>query len=435
MNKIESPSSLPSPHTSGDTLTLDSTIANLKLNACQLDIANLGKDLLETFNRDARLPGVIIVSGNDFFGLISREAFLELMSLPYRMDLFAHRPIVQLYEYVSHDVLKLDGNTSIFEAAKRCLQRPAESVYEPIVVDLGQSRYRILDVRKLLIAQSQLYELTSILLKQREAEILNLNQRLEAENTRLEAEVEITHRLQQMLLPNQSELEEIPTLEIAGFMQPANEVGGDYYDVLQYQDRVKIGIGDVTGHGLESGVLMLMVQTAVRTLLTHGVTDPVEFFDTLNRTIYGNLDRMVSDKNLTLALLDYDRSGTVQLSGQHEEVLLIRQSGKIERIETIDLGFPIGLELDVTPFIAQQQLSLNPGDALILYTDGITEAENEAGELYGLERLCAVIERSWWGASAASLCHDIIEDVRAHIGTQIVYDDITLLILKQRFSY
>ncbi|HBB31884.1 MAG TPA: serine/threonine protein phosphatase, partial [Cyanobacteria bacterium UBA9273] len=74
--------------------------------------------------------------------------------------------------------------------------------------------------------------------------------------------------------------------EIAGFMEPASEVGGDYYDVLYHNGTVKIGIGDVTGHGLESGVLMLMVQTAVRTLLEVNETDSKKFLDVLNRTIY-----------------------------------------------------------------------------------------------------------------------------------------------------
>ena len=92
-------------------------------------------------------------------------------------------------------------------------------------------------------------------------QITNLNQQLQAENSRLSAELEITHKLQTMLLPKEKELNLIDDLEIAGFMQPAEEVGGDYYDVLQHnQNRVTIGIGDVTGHGLESGVLMLMVQ-------------------------------------------------------------------------------------------------------------------------------------------------------------------------------
>ncbi|HCA97976.1 MAG TPA: hypothetical protein DEP38_26245, partial [Cyanobacteria bacterium UBA9226] len=104
-----------------------------------------------------------------------------------------------------------------------------------------------------------------------------LNEKLKAENIRLSAELEVTRKLQKMILPKQEELDAIEELEIAGFMEPADEIGGDYYDVFSENGRVKISIGDVTGHGLESGVVMLMTQTAVRTLQESNQTDPVQF--------------------------------------------------------------------------------------------------------------------------------------------------------------
>lgn len=80
------------------------------------------------------------------------------------------------------------------------------------------------------------------------------NDRLKAENMRMSAELHVIRKIQQMLLPKDRELKEFIGLDIAGFMQAAEEVGGDYYDVLQHNGRVKIGIGDVTGHGFESGI-------------------------------------------------------------------------------------------------------------------------------------------------------------------------------------
>ncbi|NEP14946.1 MAG: AAA family ATPase, partial [Symploca sp. SIO2C1] len=253
-------------------------------------------------------------------------------------------------------------------------------------------------------------------------EISALNEKLQEENFRLSAELEVTKQLQQMVLPKQSELEAIEGLEIAGFMEPADEVGGDYYDVLPYNGGVKIGIGDVTGHGLESGVLMLMTQTAVRTLQEVNETEPVKFLDALNRTIYRNLERMNSDKNLTLAILDY-HEGTLSLSGQHEEMIVVRADGEIEQIDTIDLGFPIGLDSEIADFIATEQVQLNPGDVVILYTDGITEAENMNGEQYGLERLISLVSCNS-SQSAELIRQAVIEDVRRYIGEQKVFDDI-----------
>ncbi|OQY49517.1 MAG: serine/threonine protein phosphatase [Candidatus Parabeggiatoa sp. nov. 2] len=262
--------------------------------------------------------------------------------------------------------------------------------------------------------------------------IITLNERLKAENIRMQAELDVARRLQQMVLPTTEELERIEGLDIAGFMEPADEVGGDYYDVLEHDGRIKIGIGDVTGHGLESGVLMLMVQMAVRTLLVSKVSPPETFLNILNRAVYENLQRMNLDKNLTLSLLDY-QNGHLRVTGQHEEVLLVRKDGQIERIDTFELGFSVGVIDDITKFASQIEIELQPGEGIVLYTEGITEARNPEKELYELDRLCEVVSRHWH-LSAAEIQQAVIADVRQYIGTQKVYDDITLLVLKQRID-
>jgi serine phosphatase RsbU (regulator of sigma subunit) len=261
-------------------------------------------------------------------------------------------------------------------------------------------------------------------------EILQLNERLQEENLRMGTELDVTRRLQQMILPRTEELDEIKDLDIAGFMEPANEVGGDYYDILPHQGGIKIGIGDVTGHGLESGVLMLMVQTAVRTLLEHGVADPSVFMSVLNRTIYQNLKRIQSDKNLTLSLIDY-KEGNLCLSGQHEEVLLVRVGGQIERIDTIDLGFMVGLQHDISSYLDHSEMYLHPGDTLVLYTDGIPEAHNAAREQYGVDRLCQVLSANW-EKSAIEIQRAVVADVYRHIGATTLHDDITLVVIKRK---
>ena len=276
------------------------------------------------------------------------------------------------------------------------------------------------------------------------AEITSLNRKLKEENWRMEAELLVTQELQKMLLPTEEELAKIEELDIAAYVEPADEVGGDYVDVLQYNRRIKIAIGDVTGHGLESGVVMLMTQAAVRTLLTSEERDPVRFLSILNRMIYDNLQRMQCNKSLSLTMLDYFPSaatrlngprrnrvaGQLVLSGQHEELIVVRQGGQIELIDTMDLGIPLGLEDDISPFIDQKIIKLHPGDGIVLYTDGITEAENMAGEQYGLERLSAAVSRHW-AENTSTIKQMLIQDLRQFIGSQKIYDDITLLVLKQ----
>jgi sigma-B regulation protein RsbU (phosphoserine phosphatase) len=235
--------------------------------------------------------------------------------------------------------------------------------------------------------------------------------------------------MQKMILPTAEELKAIEDLDIACYMEPADEVGGDYYDVLHTDGITTIGIGDVTGHGLESGILMVMTQTAVRTLKEIQELDPVKFLDALNRTIYKNVRRMNSEKNLTLVILTYSQ-GRISISGQHEETIIVRNGGDIERVNTIDLGFPIGLDEEITDFINHTIIELDVGDGVILYTDGIPEAYNIDKKQYGLERLCEVISQNWQG-SAPEIKQAIIDDVKNFIGQQKVFDDITLVVIKQ----
>ena len=255
-----------------------------------------------------------------------------------------------------------------------------------------------------------------------------LNQRLKEDNLRMGAELDIVRQMQQMILPNPEELE-IEGLDIAGYMEAADEVGGDYYDVLNTDGVVTLGIGDVTGHGLESGILMLMAQTAVRTLKEIRETDPVRFLDALNRTLYKNVQRMNSEKSLTLAILNYSQ-GRVSISGQHEETLIVRNGGQVERMDTMDLGLPIALYYDIAEFISHISIELQLGDSIVLYTDGIPEAKDINKKQYGVEQMCEVISQNWH-LSAQEIKQAVIDALRGHIGTQKVLDDITLLVVKR----
>lgn len=266
-------------------------------------------------------------------------------------------------------------------------------------------------------------------LEEANKEITSLNAQLAQENLRLGAELDVARRLQLMVLPSTRELNEIKDLDIAGYMSPADEVGGDYYDVLRGNGVIKIGIGDVTGHGLESGVLMLMVQTAVRTLLASNETDPARFLGIVNKVIYQNIQRINSDKNLTLSLMDYS-DGKLKLTGQHEEVIVVRKNGQLERIDTTEFGIPVGMDEDISDFLSNTEIAVNSGDVAVLFTDGVTEAERTDTAQYGVERLCEVVIANH-AKTAQEIKEAIIADVMAHIGTNKVYDDITVLVIKR----
>jgi sigma-B regulation protein RsbU (phosphoserine phosphatase) len=173
-----------------------------------------------------------------------------------------------------------------------------------------------------------------------------------------------------------------------------------------------------------------MVQSVALALQEKGDNDPKNFLEVLNRAIYKNIARTNSDKHLTLAFLDYD-DRKMTLTGQHEEVLVIRTDGSVERIDTSDLGFPIGLESDISAFVASQEIVFDTGDIIILHTDGVTEAESPDGDLFGMQRLrdSALAYR---GGNAEEIVKGIISDLMAHIGTQKIHDDITLVVMRHR---
>jgi serine phosphatase RsbU (regulator of sigma subunit) len=141
----------------------------------------------------------------------------------------------------------------------------------------------------------------------------------------------------------------------------------------------------VTGHGLESGMLMLMVQSAVRTMTNSKDVIPANSLH-FESGYLPKCQRMDSDKSMTLSLIHY-LGNSICLTGQHEEMILVRHDGLIEFLDTLDLGFPIGLEAEIAQFVDHSVIDFNPGDVAILYTDGITEAENSDRQQYGIDRL------------------------------------------------
>lgn len=316
---------------------------------------------------------------------------------------------------------EIDSITKCIEmGAEDYLPKPFNATLLRARIDACLEKKQFRDQEKIFISQ----------LAEANQEISHLNEQLKTENLRLSAELEITRRLQQLILPRDSELCNLEGIDIAGFMEPAEEVGGDYYDVHQYNGSINLSIGDVTGHGLESGLLMIMVQTAMRTLIENNETDQKKILNTLNRIILNNAKRIGSERNLTLLLLNY-LDGELKISGQHEDIIIVRADGKLERIDTTYLGFPIGLDEDIDNLIGQMEISLDPGDVVALYTDGVTEAEDINGNPYGVERLCSIIEKNYQ-FSAQDIRDRAIDDLIKFVNSNELCDDITLLVFKQK---
>jgi sigma-B regulation protein RsbU (phosphoserine phosphatase) len=258
-------------------------------------------------------------------------------------------------------------------------------------------------------------------------------QKLEQDNLRMGAELDVAQRIQAMILPKEDELKNCQGLDVAAKMVPASEVGGDLYDVLPQKDgSTALVIGDVTDHGLASGLVMLMAQSALRLCLEEAKVDLLKSLQFLNSMLFKNVQtRMNDSRTLTLALFHY-KDGLVRLAGQHESVVILRKGqAETEEIGTGDFGTVVGMIEDIEPMLAETSFRLEPGDCMLLYTDGATEAENPKQEQYGIDRVKQSVVRAK-GKPANEIVNAIFTDLMAFIDTARVYDDITLVVIRAR---
>jgi PAS domain S-box-containing protein len=243
------------------------------------------------------------------------------------------------------------------------------------------------------------------------------------QKARADEEMEIAKRVQGALVPEAPTLD---NLEIAVAMVPADEVGGDYYDVQPTPFGGWIAIGDVSGHGLNAGLVMLMLQSAMLTAqqaLPNAT--PGEALGVVNRIIYKNVaERLKRREYVTTNLLRYERSGYVTFAGGHQYIVVCRANGTVTRVQTP--GPWLGISEDM-PRAHDYEIVLEHGDVVVLYTDGIIEARDRDGQLFEMERLCAAIQGSYRG-SVTQIRDAVMTRVKAFMHEQ--EDDMTLLVMR-----
>jgi len=241
-----------------------------------------------------------------------------------------------------------------------------------------------------------------------------------ARKERLEGEIAVARTIQQKLLPPASA--ELPGARVLAHVQSVAEIGGDYYDYLPVPDgRSAIVVGDVSGHGLPTGLLVAMAKAALATLIETGLTGP-PLFARLNDLIHRSTD---SRSYMTLALFVYDattRRGDLTNAGQLAPYRV--SSGRVESLSLP--SFPLGAS--PRSEFPTRAWDFAPGDRIVFLTDGLVECLSPSGDPFGFERFEAILAREA-GSTPSELKSAILSEIETHTGGAAPDDDRTLVIV------
>jgi serine phosphatase RsbU (regulator of sigma subunit)/pSer/pThr/pTyr-binding forkhead associated (FHA) protein len=235
----------------------------------------------------------------------------------------------------------------------------------------------------------------------------------------LERDLELAHRVQQGLVPD--EPPDVPGYQFFHFYEPANLVGGDYYDYVPLPDgRCAVVVGDVAGKGVSAALLMAKLSGEVKFYLA-SEKDPAQAVRRIN-TAFGRRDWQDRFVTFVVVMIEPHENTVTIVNAGHMPPLLRHSGGVVEALGQEESGLPLGV-VDDFPFESTSR-KLEPGDAVVLFTDGISEAMNAARDLYGVERISAQIANKPNGIQ--SLGMQLLDDVRRFVGTQPQSDDMCL---------
>ncbi len=249
-----------------------------------------------------------------------------------------------------------------------------------------------------------------------------------ADRVVMKRDLQIAREIQTWLLPGVPP--QIPGLAIAYATRPANTVAGDYYDVFprpgrtNEENRVVLAVADVAGKSIPAAMLMATFQASLKTLSTAQVALP-ELASNMNRYACSNSQGGLRFTTAFLAEYDPVRRTVDYINAGHNNPILRRASGQIERLDVG--GLPFGIQPDVK--YESATITLAPGDWLIIFTDGLVEAENAQQAEYGEARLLAAIDAGK-SDEPAQMLQRLMAEVDLFVGNTPQHDDVTCLLLK-----
>jgi serine phosphatase RsbU (regulator of sigma subunit) len=246
-----------------------------------------------------------------------------------------------------------------------------------------------------------------------------------AERDQLERETQIAATLQSSILPKNLNVD---GLEIAAIMLPAGTTGGDYYDVLVCDDGCWLGIGDVAGEGLQTSLMIMMIQSVVAAIVRHRPgTRPSEILRVLNAVLFENMrERLHRDERATSTLLHYVRSGRVMFAGVRENIIVYRAAeGRCDLMTSP--GAWVTADTNPRAGVVDTTFQLSDGDVMVLYTDGAVNSRNAERQQFGTDRLCDLLKRTAI-ATVDQIRDQLVDAIRRFAAERD--DDVTLVVAR-----
>jgi len=250
--------------------------------------------------------------------------------------------------------------------------------------------------------------------------------RQRAEKERLEEELRIARRIQMSLLP-QGDVE-LPGVQVAAACLPAAEVGGDYYDILRLgETRLGVLVADVSGKGTSAALYMAELKGLVLSL-SRIFDSPRRLLCEANRILAGTIDSR-SFITMTYAVLDVEEKRLRFARAGHSPLVRAPEGGGATTLTPAGLGLGIDTGEQFDRLLEERELEVATGDVFLLFTDGLTEAMNESGELFGEARLCSLLT-GHGPAASEDLKQRIMDSVHGFVGAAPQHDDMTLVVIR-----
>lgn len=245
------------------------------------------------------------------------------------------------------------------------------------------------------------------------------------EKERMERELEVARSIQRSLLPERPPA--VPEFDFSASMSPMDAVGGDFYDFFEIGGRVGIAVGDVSDHGVAAALLMAQVVTLLRSEARQGA-DPAHVLRSINREL-GERQQLGMFVTVLYGILDPSTRSFDYVRAGHSLPILHEPRAGASTLPA-GRGQPLGMTPD--PSLDAGSLTLPQDAVLLLYTDGVTEAMNEEGDLFGEEGVVAFIQRMAADQTADDICRELQEELRAFRGGAAQQDDVTSVVIKAK---